>query len=223
MKKIVKILACATFALTLSGCKNKTAPANGEESVVSLSKIEYKITADELYETLKDKYATNYIIQEIDSEILNKEYETDDDANSYVDNQIKIYKMMYGNSDSELLSAIQNAGYKDLDEFKNTILVSYKRDLATKDYVRSNISEDKINKYYKEKVYGDTTISHILVTLDITDTMTDEEKEETQKKVDEKINEIYEKLDGGTSFAEVAKEYSDDAATKELADLKKTE
>ena len=215
MKKIVKVMACTALVLTITGCKNKTTPANGGENVVSLSKAEFKITADELYETLKDKYATNYIIQEIDSTILNKEYETDDSANQYVENQIKIYKMMYGNSDSELLSALQNAGYKDLDEFKNTILISYKRDLATKNYIRENISEDKIKKYYEEKVYGDTTISHILVTIEATDTMTDEEKEEAQKKVDDKIKEIYDKLDSGTSFSDVAKEYSEDTATKD--------
>ena len=215
MKKIGKILVCATLALAITGCKNKTAPTNGSDSVVSLSNIDYKITVDDLYQTLKDKYGTNYIIQEIDNTILNKEYEDDDEGKQYVENQIKIYKMMYGNSDSELLTALQNAGYKDLEEFENTILVSYKRKQATKDYERANISEDKIKKYYDENVYGDMTVSHILIKLDITDTMTDEEKEEAQKKVDDKIKEIYEKLDGGTSFAEVAKEYSEDVATKE--------
>ena len=215
MKNIGKIFVCAAFALTLTGCKNKTAPSDGSNSVVSLSKTEFKITADDLYKTLKEKYATNYIIQEIDEAILNKEYESNDEAKEYVENQIKIYKMMYGNSDSDLLNALQNAGYKDLAEFENTILTSYKRNLATKDYERENISEDKIKKYYDESIYGDITVSHILVKLDITDTMTDEEKEEANKKADDKIKEIYEKLDGGTSFADVAKEYSEDTATKE--------
>ena len=104
-----------------------------------------------------------------------------------VENQIKIYKMMYNNSDSELLSAIQNAGYKDLAEFEDTVLLSYKKKQASKDYVRQNMSEDKIKKYYDENVYGDITVSHILINVDITDTMTDEEKEEAQKKMDDKI------------------------------------
>jgi foldase protein PrsA len=45
--------------------------------------------------------------------------------------------------------------------------------------------------------------------------MTDEEKKEAQTKADEKIKEIYEKLDGGQEFSEVAKEYSEDVATKD--------
>ena len=214
MKKTIKLMACAVLVLALTGCKNKTTPSNGNEDVVSLTNGEYKITVDDLYQTLKDKYATNYIIQEIDKTILDKEFETDDEAKDYVESQLKVYKMMYGNSDSELLTALQNAGYKDLEEFERTILTSYKRTQATKDYEKKNISEDKIKKYYEDKVYGDITVSHILIKLDISDTMTDEEKEEAQKKADDKIKEIYEKLDGGSNFSDIAKEYSEDAATK---------
>ena len=215
MKKALKIAGCMVLVLTLSGCKNKTTPSNGNDSVVSLTKSEFKISVDDLYQTLKDKYGTNYIIQEVDSEILNKEYETDDEANKYVDNQIKIYKMMYNNSDEELLTAIQNAGYRDLEEFKESILISYKRKQATKKKKKVNVSDDKIQKYYDENIYGDITISHILVKLDITDTMTDEEKKEAEKKAEDKVKEIYEKLDNKEKFSDVAKEYSEDNATKD--------
>ena len=214
MKKIIKIILCLTLVLVITGCKKKTSPSNGNDSVISLSKENYQITVDDLYQTLKEKYATNYIIQQIDNVILNKEYETDDEAKDYVENQMKIYKMMYGNSDQELLTAIQSAGYKDLEEFKNTILISYKTKQASKDYEKASISEDEIKKYYESNVYGKTTVSDILVKLDVTETSTDEEKNEAEKKASDKIKEIYEKLDSGKSFSEVAKEYSEDNATK---------
>ena len=213
MKRVYKVMVLVFLALIMSGCKEKTSPSNGNEKVLSLSKTEFSVTVDNLYQELKDKYATNYLIQQVDTEILNKEYKTDDEANDYVENQIKIYKMMYNNSENELLKAIQSAGYSSLQEFKETILLSYKKSLATKDYEKANISEDKIKKYYNDNVYGDITISHILVKLDITDSMTDAEKKEAQEKVDKKIKEIYEKLKE-KDFSEVAKEYSDDSATK---------
>ena len=213
MKKIFKIMSCAVLAIAITGCGNNPTPSDGSEKVVSLSKAEFKITADELYKSLKESYATNYIIQEIDNKILDTEYETDEAANDYIENQLKIYKMMYGNSDSELLKTLQNAGYKDLEEFKKVILLNYKRNLATKDYVRENISEDKIKKYYENNIYGDITISHILVKLDTNDNMTDEEKAEAEKKTNDKIKEIYEKLADGKTFEEIAKEYSEDTAT----------
>ena len=110
MKKIIKIMGCMVLVLALTGCKNKTTPSNGNDNVVSLTKTEYKISVDDLYQTLKERYATNYIIQEIDRTILDNEYKTDSEAKDYVENQVKIYKMMYNNSDSELLTAIQEYG-----------------------------------------------------------------------------------------------------------------
>lgn len=213
MKKTGKIVACLMLSILLTGCGSDNTPTNGQEEVISLTKADFKISVDELYSELKDKYATNYLIQEIDKKILDKEYETSDDANASVENQMKIYRMYYGNDESKLLEALQGAGYKTIDEFKESLVLNYKRDLATKSYVRENISESEINKYYENNIYGDITISHILVKVDSTGDMTDDEKKEADKKANDKIAEIYAKLEEGKSFEEVAKEYSDDKAT----------
>ena len=213
MKKICKIMGCALIMLSLTGCKNTPTPGNGEESVVSLSNGEFNISVSELYNKLKKDYATNYIINEIDKEILSKEYETDDKARNYAENQIKITKLYYENDDSKLLSALRNAGYETIDAYKELLIVNYKRQLATEDYIRSNISDKEIQKYYDEKLYGDVTISHILVKMEASENLTKEEKDEAEKKANEKVNEILKKLEEGKSFEEVAKEYSEDTAT----------
>ena len=72
MKKACKIMVFVFLILMMSGCKNETKPSNGNENVLSLSKTEFKVTADDLYQVLKDKYSNNYLIQKIDTEILNK-------------------------------------------------------------------------------------------------------------------------------------------------------
>ena len=213
MKKIFKLMGCALLTVSLTGCGSNPTPDNGNANVVSLEKGEFNITVNDLYSTLKEKYATNYLINEIDKAILNKEYETDDKANAYVENQMKIYRMYYSNNEQQLLSAIQNAGYKDLAEFQESLVTNYKRTLATDDYVKKNISDSDIKKYYDDNIYGDITVSHILVSLESSDNLTDEEKQEAEKKANDKVKEIYEKLDNGTSFSEVAKEYSEDKAT----------
>ena len=213
MKKVFKIMSCALLAVTLTGCGNNPTPSNGNETVVSFSESDFKISVDDLYKSLKERYATNYLIQQIDQEILNKEYKTDSDADAYVENQLKILKLYYENSDSKLQEALQSAGYKNIDEYKEVIVTNYKRDLATKDYVKKDISEDDIKKYYDNNVYGEITVSHILVKLESSDNLTDEEKKEAETKANDKIKEIYDKLKEGKTFEEIAKEYSEDAAT----------
>ena len=61
---------------------------------------------------------------------------------------------------------------------------------------------------------GDITGSHILFEVNITDSMTEEEKRNAKESAQKKAKEALEKLNNGTSFADVAKEYSDDTATK---------
>ena len=213
MKKIFKIMSCILLTATLTGCGNNPTPDNKDNNVISFDNAELNITANDLYEALKTRYATNYIIQTVDGKILEKEYETDDDAKSYIENQMKIYHLYYGNDEAKLLEALQNAGYRSISDFEETLLTNYKRTLAAKDYVKKEITDKEIDNYYNDNVYGDITISHILVRLDITSDATDEEKEEAEKKANEKITEIYKKLEDGTDFATVAKEYSEDGAT----------
>ncbi len=214
MKKILKIMSCGLLAITLTGCGSDSNPSNGKENIVTFNDESMNITVDDLYKELKNRYATNYLIETIDNKILDLEYKDSEEGKNYVENQMKIYRLYYGNDENALLSAIQNAGYSTISEFEDVILTNYKRTQAAKDYIKDNIDESEIQKYYDEKVYGDVTISHILVKLDtVGDDATDEEKKEADAKAQDKIKEIYEKLDAGTSFEEVAKEYSEDAAT----------
>ena len=213
MKKIIKIMSGILIISALTGCGSDPTPTTANEKIVTFNKEELNITVDDLYKELKTRYATNYLIQTMDEKILDLEYQDDENVDAYVENQLKIYRMYYGNSDEELLKNIQNFGYTNIDEFKEMIAANYKKTLATKDYLKEKISDNDIEKYYKDNIYGDVTVSHILVKIDSTGDMTDEEKKEAEDKAQSKIKEIYEKLNAGTSFAEVAKEYSEDSAT----------
>lgn len=213
MKKIFKIMSCGLIFLTLTGCGNDASPSDGNKSIVSFNDTEMNISVDDLYKDLKTRYAMNYLINEFDEKILDKEYDDSEEAKNYVENQMKIYKLYYGNDEAKLLSDLQNAGYSSLNEFEEVIKTNYKRTLAKKDYVKSTITDSDIEKYYKDNVYGDVTVSHILVKVDSTGDNTDDEKKDAETKAQDKIKEIYEKLDAGTNFGEVAKEYSEDTAT----------
>ena len=180
MKKILFGVCSLLLILTLTGCDNNPKLKNDEEVVVSFDKEEFNISVKELYDKLKEQNGINYLIEMIDENILNTVYETDSIAEANINSQIETYESYYGD---DLLSTLQNYGYKSLDDFKETLFLNYKRNLAIKDYVRDELSDSEIEKYYNENIFGDITASHILISLNTNSSMTDEEKRTQEEEV----------------------------------------
>ncbi len=212
-KKILIITIISLFVLT--GCK-KNIEVGGD--LVTFKDKDLTINANDLYNELKEKYGTNALIDMIDTKILDKEFSDSDEINEYVNVQIESVKNYY-KTEAEFLEYINQYGYKDVDELKNYFKLNYKRNLAVKDYLKTLISDDDIKKYYNEKITGDITGSHILIEVSSTENKTDEEKRTAKEEALKKANEAIEKLNNGTAFTDVAKEYSTDSATKDNGGL----
>lgn len=213
MKK--KVLLITLLTLALCGCGKVSKLSNGEDAVVSFEKNE-SISVDSLYDELKDRYAISILIDMIDKEILFKEYkDKTEDAEKYADDSIKSLKENY-ESEEELLNAIQSYyGYSSLKEFKNYIELNYFRDLATTDYAKKQITDKQIEKYYEDEVVGDIEASHILISVDVKDDATEEEKKTAEEKAKKKAEDLIKKLNNGEDFATLAKNNSKDDSTKE--------
>lgn len=215
MKK--KIIFAVVAVLLLCGCE-KTIPklTNGDEVVVSL-KDDMKISANDLYNGMKDKYALSVLLNMIDKKIFDIEFKDKmDDANVYAQNLVDGYKSGYEDN-SKWLAALNNAGYKDEDAFKEEVVLDYLRNEANKKYAESQVKDSEINKYYKNEIVGDREVSHILIIPAVKDNMTDTEKKEQEDKALEKAKEVITKLKKGETFESLAKEYSEDEATKNSA------
>ena len=209
MKK--KILAVGIMILLLTtGCKkNITVGGN----LVTFNDKDLTITANDLYDELKEKYGTSVLIDMMDTKILDKDYPDSEEITSYVDNQVESIKNYYS-TEAEFLEYINQYGYQNVDELKEYFKLNYKRNLAVKDYVKTLISDDDIKKYYDEKITGDVTGSHILIEVKNNSNATEEEKRTAKEEALNKAKEAIEKIKNGTDFSEVAKEYSTDDATK---------
>ena len=215
MKKT--LIIATTFLLIIStlGCSKETKLEGGEKELVSFTDTKLNISTNDLYEKLKDKYGINFLIDMIDTKILDKEFPDSDSINDYVNIQVNSIKNYY-KSETEFLEYINNYGYKNEDELKEYFKLNYKRNLAIKDYLKTLVSDDDINNYYNNKITGDIETKHILIEVKTTSSQTEEEKRTVKEEALKKAKEAIDKLNEGKSFDEVCKEYSDDDATKNM-------
>ncbi len=215
MKK--KIIVLALCLLMISGCGRIPKLSNGDEAVVTL-KDGSMISANELYNSMKEDYALETLVKMVDKQILEDKYKDKiSDAEKDTDNTMKELEAAYGD---QLEAAIQYyTNYNTVDEYREYVYLSYLQELAINDYCKKQISDKEIEQYYKDNIVGDIKVSHILITPAVTDSMTDEEKAAAEKEAETQINNIIKELkntkgDKTEKFEELAKQYSQDEATK---------
>ena len=175
---------------------------------------EGKISADTLYEELRDKYGISVLVDMIDHQLFDEKYETDDEEEETINAQIEQMKSQYNNDDEAFLAAIQQyLGVENEDELKEMLSLEYKRNLAIEDYVKDSVTDDEIQKYYDDEVIGDIKVRHILIKPDTTDDMSTEEQTEAEEKAKKEAEDLIKQLDDGADFEELAKEHSDDTGS----------
>ena len=208
-KRIVTALsALAIVSMVATGCGKDIEVKNGSKVAVSVKGD--KFTATEYYERIKEDNIS-VLVDMIDHSILDKKYKTDDKEKEEVNNQIEQIKSYYGQNEETYKSIIkQYFGVESEDELREKLSLEYKRKVAVEDYIEKNIKDDEIKKYYEENVYGKVSASHILITVDVKDDASDEEKQDADNKAREKAEKIIKELDNGKKFKTLAKKYSKD-------------
>ncbi len=210
-KKFIFIISLLVLISLTTGCGKKAELKDGSAVAVSIKGS--KITATEYYESIKEDNISK-IIDSIDHKILDEEYKTDDEEEKEVKEQIDQIKAYYGQDENTLKNAlIQYFGVETEKELKEVLSLEYKRSKAVEDYVKKNLTDSEINKYYKENIYGDVKASHILITLNVKDDATEDEKTEAEEAALKKANEVISKLKDGEDFKKLAKKYSEDEKT----------
>lgn len=219
MKK--KILIALLILGCTAGCGKVPKLSGGKEAVVSFEDTKISISADDLYNEIKEKYALNSLIDMIDNSILLKEYpKSDSDAKKYADEQLESIKKYYVDDDGKydeksLLSALSKYyGISSLDEFKEMLKLTYYRNKAVDDYAKNSITDKQVQKYYDEEYVGDISCKHILIAPKTKDSMSDTEKKKAEEAALKTAKEVIKKLNDGAKFDDLAKEYSDDDSNK---------
>ena len=213
MKKLTKLLILPVAILSLVGCGKVPVLENGQEAVVT-TKVG-SISANDLYDKLKETYGNAVLIEMIDTLILNDKYEETEDEKEHVKEQIKELEGIAESNGMTFLSYINYYGFKDKEAVENYFVLNYRRDLAVKDYVKDTIKDKDIEKYYKDNIYGDIRVKHILIEPDTLTGMTTEEINDAKKDAEKTAKDIIKKLKDGGDFDKLAKEYSDDKSNSD--------
>ncbi len=222
MKNIGKSLLIGTMCLScLCGCGKIPQLKNGEDAVITFKKgdKEHMISANDLYTELKDKYGLQATVSMIDTYVLEEEFaDYIDEAKKNAENYIKSMTESFGGEDKLLEALKSQTNYSTIDAYQSSLYMSFLQSHALEEYAKEQVTDEEIEKYYKEKSKGDIEVYHILITPDVKDDMKEDEKTKEEDKAKEKANELIKKLKDSKNtletFKELVKDNTDDEATK---------
>ena len=188
---------------------------DGTQPVVKVNKKTY--TANDLYEDMKSYYSVSLLLDKIDNDLLTKMYPENDKMTSEVKSNAEYYfntyKQYYNYTQEQFL---EKNGFSSYDAFLDYLRLDYRRNKYLEDYIKKNLTENEIKKYYDENVFGDINTQHILVEV-----KSDSDKDDSKKLSDEDAKklaeEIITKLNDGTSWEQIQKDYKDKVTYEDLS------
>jgi len=207
--------------LTLCGCGKIPKLQNGEEAVITFAKddVEHKISAEDLYQELKNNFGLEATIKLIDTYVLETEFadfkeEAKEKTEKYMESMVESY-----GGEQALLEQIQYyTNYTSLDAYKEYVYMNYLQSHALETYAKGLVTDKEIEKFYKDEAKEDVEVFHILITPKVTNKMTSDEKkkaeDEAKQKAKDVIKRINEADDKLAEFKKLVKEYSEDESTK---------
>ena len=185
---------------------------NGNEVVASIDGLE--ISANDFYTELKGASGYYTLNDMIDKFIAKKEVKDTTKAYEYADSYIEYYRLQYEQNNMDFEKEIEKTG-TTLEEIREGIAMDYLVQQAAQEYIKSTIKDEEIDTYYKDNIYEELTVRHILIKSNASATATADEKKKAEEEALKKANEILAKYKNGEEFAELAKTYSEDTGTKE--------
>ncbi len=215
MKNLKKYGLLLCLPLFLVGCGNEVVLQDGKQVV---AEVEGKqITAEDLFDLLKDEYGTGALITMIDEYITEQELSEEmiAEAEATAEEEFTYYQSMYT---TDWAGFLANYGFANDAEFMDVLVLAQKQNLTLEKYIKDNvITEEEINDEYENNIFGEITARHILISPEVTDDMTEEEIETAEKEALDKAKDLIDQLDDSTNleedFTNLAKEHSADTGT----------
>ena len=203
---VIVILLIINIVLIANGHKVKL--SNGNEIIASVDGKDF--VAEDLFDDLKDLYGSNSLLNLVDKFIVSKEIKDDSKVRSKAKENLESIRSQYESAGYDWDTVLTQYGYENEDTLLEELMTSVKKEEVAKNYLKENLSDEEINKYYEDEVYGTYSAKHILIKPVTTDNMTDEEKTAAEEAAKNKAQEVINRLNNGEDFASLVKEYSED-------------
>lgn len=170
---------------------------DGSQAIVSIKGT--KITADDLYNELKNGGGLTALLNIIDDKLLDEMYDVETEAADYAKSQSEyyygIYESYYGYSKEEFLSS---NGFKDEEAFITYLKDDFVVQKYFKEYLEKKVTDKDIDKYYKDNVFGEKQV-YLFSSQD----------------KDNDLEKVRNSLKKGLTFKEITEKYKD-VTTNEL-------
>ena len=160
-----------------------------------------RVTQSSVYKEMEKYDLFSFVLDQTQNKILEKKYKLNDEQKKEVEDSaesiISRY-ILYGYTEDKFF---EENGFTNKKDFITYLESNYRKNLCLKDYLKSVVPHEKVEEYYNNNdIYGNIDTNHILV--QVSNDVSDEQALDTAK-------DIIKKLNSGTSFNDVAKEYSD--------------
>ena len=185
---------------------------DGTQPVVKVGGKTY--TANNLYENMKNYYSVSLLLDQIDNDLLTKLYPEDEEMTKKIQENaeyyLNMYKQYYNYTQEQFL---EKNGFSSYEAFLDYLRLDYRRGKYLDDYIEKNITDNEIEKYYSENIFGDINTQHVLVEVKSNDDDKNKLSDEDAKKLAE---EIITKINDGTSWDTIKKDYKDKVTFEDL-------
>ena len=210
---VLAILLIVNIVIVSVGHKAKL--ANGKEVIASINGKDF--LAEDLFESLKESYGKDTLVNMIDEYIVDKEISNDEKvaAKETAQENIDKIKKQYESAGYEWETILTQYGYASEDALLKEMTLSVEKETIAKNYLKSELTNEDIKDYYNSNVFGKYTAKHILITPDTNDNMSDEEKAAAEETAKATAVEVINKLNNGEDWNTLVSQYSKDTGSSD--------